>query len=59
MGDVKKAKVHSKRSLIFNIIASVVGIATILLAVILRFALYQLFVHNDINSYNVPLIAGG
>ena len=59
LGNAKKAKVHSKRSLIFNIVASVVGIATILLAVILRFALYQLFVHNDINSYSVPIIAGG
>jgi hypothetical protein len=57
-GDIKKAKENSKRSLIFNIVGSVVGVGTILLALILRFALYQLFVHNDIQSYNVP-IAGG
>lgn len=58
-GNLKKAKVNSKRSLILNIIASVVGLLTILLAVILRFALYQLFVHNDINSQNVPIIIAG
>ena len=58
-GNVKKAKVNSRRSLILNIIASIVGLLTILLAVILRFALYHLFVHNDVNSQNVPLIAGG
>lgn len=58
-GLVKKAKVNSKRSLILNIIASVVGLLTILLAVILRFALYQLFVHNDVNSQNVPIIIAG
>jgi hypothetical protein len=57
-GELKKAKINSKRALIFNIVGSVVGIGTILLALILRFALYQLFVHNDIQSYNVP-IAGG
>ena len=58
-GNVKKAKVNSNRSLILNIIASVVGLLTILLAVILRFALYQLFVHNDVNSQNVPIIIAG
>ena len=58
-GNVKKAKVNSRRSLVLNIIASVVGLLTILLAVILRFALYQLFVHNDINSQNVPIIIAG
>lgn len=58
-GDVKKAKVNSRRSLILNIIASIIGLLTILLAVILRFAVYQLFVYNDINSQNVPIIAGG
>jgi hypothetical protein len=60
MGNIKKAKANSKRSLILNIIASVVGLLTILLAVILRFALYQLFVNNDVQSQNVPIyIAGG
>lgn len=60
IGNVKKAKVNSRRSLILNIVASVVGLLTILLAVILRFALYQLFVHNDVQSQNVPIyIAGG
>jgi hypothetical protein len=58
-GNIKKAKLNSKRSLILNIIASVVGLLTILLAVILRFALYQLFVQNDVNSMSVPIIAGG
>ena len=58
-GNVKKAKVNSRRSLILNIVASVVGLLTILLAVILRFALYQLFVHNDVNSQNVPIIIAG
>lgn len=58
-GNVKKAKINSKRSLILNIVASVVGLLTILLAVILRFALYQLFVHNDVNSQNVPIIIAG
>ncbi|CAF0922806.1 unnamed protein product [Brachionus calyciflorus] len=59
IGNIKKAKVNSKRALILNIVASVVGLLTILLAVILRFALYQLFVNNDVKSYNVPIIAGG
>ena len=59
-GNIKKAKANSKRSLILNIVASVVGLLTILLAVILRFALYQLFVNNDVQSQNVPIyIAGG
>lgn len=58
-GNLKKAKINSKRALVLNIIASVVGLLTILSAVILRFALYQLFVNNDVRSYNVPLIAGG
>lgn len=59
MGNVKKAKVNSKRSLVLNIVASVVGLFTIVTALILRFALYQLFVENDVRSQNVPLIAGG
>ncbi|RNA20154.1 dispanin subfamily A member 2b-like [Brachionus plicatilis] len=59
VGNLKKAKINSKRALVLNIIASVVGLLTILSAVILRFALYQLFVNNDVKSYNVPLIAGG
>lgn len=58
-GNIKKARVNSKRSLMLNITASVVGLLTIMLALILRFALYQLFVHNDVRSQNVPLIAGG
>lgn len=59
-GNVKKAKSNSKKSLILNIVASVVGLLTILTAVILRFALYQLFVNNDVQSQNVPIyIAGG
>ena len=59
-GNIKKAKANSRRSLILNIVASVVGLLTILLAVILRFALYQLFVNNDVQSQNVPIyIAGG
>lgn len=60
MGNIKKAKANSRRSLILNIVASIVGLLTILLAVILRFALYQLFVNNDVQSQNVPIyIAGG
>ena len=59
IGNVKKAKVNSKRSLVLNIVASVVGLFTIVTALILRFALYQLFVENDVRSQNVPLIAGG
>lgn len=58
-GNIKQAKINSKRSLVLNIIGSVLGLFTILLAVILRFALYQLFVHNDVQSQNVPIIAGG
>lgn len=58
-GDVKQARLNSKRSLVLNILASVIGILTIMLALILRFALYQLFVHQDVQSMNVPLIAGG
>lgn len=58
-GDVKQARLNSKRSLILNIVASVVGVLTIMLALILRFALYQLFVYQDVQSQNVPLIAGG
>jgi hypothetical protein len=58
-GDVKQAKLNSKRSLILNIVASIVGVLTIMLALILRFALYQLFVYQDVQSQNVPLIAGG
>ena len=58
-GNIKKAKVNSKRSLVLNIIASVTGLVIILTAVLLRFALYQLFVENDIKYQNVPLIAGG
>lgn len=58
-GNIKKAKLNSRRSLILNIVASIVGLLTILLAVILRFALYQLIVQNDVNSMSVPIIAGG
>lgn len=54
-GYQKKAKSNSRRALILNIIASTVGLCIILLAVILRFAVYHLFVNNDVNSYNVPL----
>lgn len=59
MGNIKKAKMNSRRSLILNIVASVIGLFTIVTALILRFALYQLFVQNDVRSQNVPLIAGG
>lgn len=55
-GDTKQARSNSKRSLLFNIMASIIGVMTILLAILLRFALYQLFVNNDIQSYNVPLL---
>lgn len=58
-GNVKQAKRNSKRSLVLNIIASVLGLLIILLAIILRFAVYQLIVHNDVQSQNVPIIAGG
>ena len=58
IGEIKKAKQNSRRSLVFNIVASVVGILVIMLIIILRFALYQLFVHYDVHSYNMP-IAGG
>lgn len=58
-GDIKKARLNSKRSLILNILASVLGVVAIMLALILRFALYQLFVHQDVKSQNFPLIAGG
>lgn len=54
-GYQKKAKTNSRRALVLNIIASTVGLCIILLAVILRFAVYHLFVNNDVNSYNVPL----
>jgi hypothetical protein len=58
IGNIKKAKVNSRRSLVLNIIASIIGLTTILAAIILRFALYQLFVNNDVKSQNVPLMAG-
>jgi hypothetical protein len=57
--NIKKAKMNSKRSLILNITASVIGLLTICSALILRFALYQLFVQNDVRSQNVPLTGGG
>ena len=51
----EKAKYYSKRSLILNIIASVLGLLAITLAIIFRFALYHLFVQNDVQSQSVPL----
>jgi hypothetical protein len=59
VGNLKKAKSNSKKSLILNIIASVVGLLTIMTIILLRFALYQLIVQNDVKSQNVPIIAGG
>lgn len=57
-GNINKAKVYSKRSLILNIIASSSGLIAITTAILLRFAVYQLFVHHDIKSQNVPLNSG-
>lgn len=57
-GNIQKAKIYSKRSLILNIIASVLGLLAITLAVIFRFALYHLFVQNDVQSQNVPMTSG-
>jgi hypothetical protein len=51
----EKAKYYSKRCLILNIIASVLGLLAITLAIIFRFALYHLFVQNDVQSQSVPL----
>ena len=55
MNNYEKAKHYSKRSLILNIIASVLGLLAITLAIIFRFALYHLFVQNDVQSQSVPL----
>lgn len=54
-GNQLKAKSYSKRALILNIFASTIGLLTISLALIMRFALYHLFVQGDVNSQNVPL----
>jgi len=54
-GNQVKARSYSKRALILNIFASVIGLLTITLALILRFALYHLFVESDVNSQNVPI----
>jgi len=54
-GNQVKARSYSKRALILNIFASTIGLLTISLALILRFAVYHLFVQGDVNSQNVPI----
>jgi hypothetical protein len=58
IGNYQKAKYYSKRALWLNIIGSTVGLLAITLALIFRFALYHLFVQNDVNSQNFLLTAG-
>jgi hypothetical protein len=59
IGNYQKAKHYSKRALWLNILASALGLLAITLALIFRFALYHLFVQNDVNSQSFLLTAGG
>jgi hypothetical protein len=59
INNYEKAKYYSKRCLILNIVGSVMGLLGITLAIIFRFALYHLFVQNDVQSQNVPLNGSG